>query len=139
MANPCSILVTTMLYGTFIPMSNELGALSKRLGDFTEARDWKQFHSPKNLSMALNVEAAELLEHFQWLTEEQSKSLDEDKLQQVSEEIGDILIYLVRLADELGVDLMKATLEKIEHNEAKYPADRVRGSAKKYTEYSSED
>ena len=103
--------------------------LKQRLREFADARDWEQFHSPKNLSMALIVEAAELVEHFQWLTEEQSRALGPDKLREVEAEMADIFIYLVRLADRLGVDLMDAALRKIEVNDRKYPADQVRGKA----------
>jgi len=102
---------------------------------FAEARDWDQFHSPKNLSMALMVEVAELMEHFQWLTEAQSGDLAADKKAVVAEELADILLYLVRLADKLDVDLKQAALHKLEKNAAKYPAEQVRGSAKKYSEY----
>ena len=116
-------------------MSGDFHTLAERLRKFAEERDWDQFHSPKNLSMALNVEAGELLEHFQWLTEEQSRNLPPEKLQKVEQEIADIQIYLIRLADKLGIDILKAAREKIVHNEAKYPADKVRGSARKYTEY----
>lgn len=114
---------------------NELEQLKARLRKFAEERDWDQFHSPKNLSMALIAEAAELVEHFQWLTEEQSASLSPDKLKEVEEELADIFIYLVRAADKLGVDLVIAAKRKIELNEEKYPADKAKGSAKKYNEY----
>jgi len=106
-----------------------------KLRDFAEERDWNQFHSPKNLAMALNVEAAELLEHFQWLTEEQSSSLDVETLGEVAEEIADIQTYLIRIADQLGVDIVAATHAKIEKNAEKYPVDKVRGQSKKYTKY----
>ena len=99
------------------------------------SRDLQQYHSPKNLSMALAVEAAELMEHFQWLTEEQSQALPEEKLATVREEIGDVLIYLVRLCDRLGVDPLQAAMDKVRANQRKYPADRVRGKADKYTKY----
>jgi len=108
--------------------------LTAKLRTFASERDWDQFHSPKNLVMALSVEVSELLEHFQWLTEEQSSALPPKKLQQVREEIGDVLIYLTRLADKLGVDMLEEAAKKIEVNRVKYPADKVRGSAKKYTE-----
>ena len=85
--------------------------------------------------MALIAESAELVEHFQWLTEEQSKTLSADKLAEVEQELADIQIYLIRIADKLGVDLLKAVTNKIELNEKKYPAEKVRGSARKYTEY----
>ncbi len=110
--------------------------LKHKLREFAEERDWNKFHSPKNLSMALIVEAAELVEHFQWLTEAESLSLSEDKLARVKEELADILIYLVRIADKLGVDLIEAAYKKIEINEKKYPAHRVKGRADKYNEYS---
>ncbi|MGW8227646.1 MAG: nucleotide pyrophosphohydrolase [Gammaproteobacteria bacterium] len=109
--------------------------LRDRLKAFAEARDWEQFHSPKNLAMALIVEAAELLEHFQWLTTEQSEDLPADKRREVELEMADIFIYLMRLCERLEVDLLKVVEEKIQMNEEKYPADKVRGSAKKYSEY----
>ena len=105
-----------------------------RLREFASERDWDQFHSPKNLSMALIVEAAELVEHFQWLTEDQSQTLPPEKLAEVEQEIADIQIYLIRLADKLGVDMEKAVNAKIELNAKKYPADKVRGSAVKYSD-----
>lgn len=115
--------------------SSELDNLKLCLRDFAKARDWDQFHSPKNLSMALSVEVSEIVEHFQWLTEEQSKNLPKDKLAEVETELADTLIYLIRLADKLDIDLLKAAQNKIDLNEQKYPADKVMGSAKKYTEY----
>jgi len=115
--------------------SLDLNDLKHCLRDFAEARDWEQFHSPKNLSMALSVEVSEIVEHFQWLTEEQSKNLPKDKLAEVETELADTLIYLIRLADKLDVDLLKAANNKIEHNEKKYPVDKVKGCSKKYTEY----
>ena len=110
-------------------------ALKDRLRLFASERDWDQFHSPKNLSMALIAEAAELVEHFQWLTEEQSSNLPDDKLEEVKMELADIFIYLIRISDKLNIDILAAADEKIGHNEVKYPADKVRGSSKKYTEY----
>ena len=114
---------------------SDLLMLRDKLRAFAEARDWDQFHSPKNLSMALMVEVAELMEHFQWLTEAQSGDLAADKKAVVAEELADILLYLVRLADKLDVDLKEAALHKLEKNAAKYPPEQVRGSAKKYSEY----
>jgi len=114
--------------------STDLNILKQRLRDFAEARDWDQFHSPKNLSMALSAEVAEIIEHFQWLTEEQSKNLPEDKLDEVETELADTLIYLIRLADKLDIDLMAAAVSKIELNEQKYPVEKAKGNAKKYTE-----
>jgi NTP pyrophosphatase (non-canonical NTP hydrolase) len=109
--------------------------LQQRIRDFAHARDWDQFHSPKNLSMALIAEAAELVEHFQWLTEAQSHQLPEKTRTEVEHELADIFVYLLRIADKLNVDLFEAAERKIKLNEEKYPADKVRGSAKKYTEY----
>jgi dCTP diphosphatase len=116
-------------------MSEALRALQQRLAAFAAARDWQQFHSPKNLAMALSVEASELVEEFQWLTEEQSKSLDTERRERVRLELADVFIYLLRLADRLDVDLLRAADDKIAQNERKYPAERVRGDARKYTEY----
>ena len=112
-----------------------LDALRERIRAFAAERDWDRFHSPKNLSMALAAEAGELLELFQWLTEEQSEALDPKRLAAVRYELADVLIYLVRLADRLGIDLLEAAAEKIEVNARKYPVERVRGDARKYTEY----
>ena len=89
----------------------------------------------KNISMALSVEVAEILEHFQWITEQQSQELSGAKKAEVSQELADAFIYLVRLADQLDIDLLDAADKKVHANEAKYPADRVRGSSKKYTDY----
>ena len=113
----------------------EFNTLRERLKAFAQERDWEQFHSPKNLAMALIVEAAELLEHFQWLTPEQSESLAEDKRREVELEMADIFIYLMRMCERLDVDLLKAVEDKIKMNAEKYPADKVRGSAKKYSDY----
>jgi dCTP diphosphatase len=117
-----------------MPVS-ELRALQERLAAFAAARDWQQFHSPKNLAMALSVEAGELLEEFQWLTEEASNRLDGDRRERVRLELADVFIYLLRIADTLGVDLLEAADDKIGLNERKYPAERVRGDSRKYTEY----
>lgn len=114
---------------------DEMNEIKQRLREFAAARDWDQFHSPKNLSMALSVEVSELVECFQWLTEEQSSSLNGSQMAAVTDEIADIQLYLIRLADKLGVDIGDAVKKKIEKNEAKYPADKVRGSSKKYNEY----
>ena len=109
--------------------------LRQKIRDFAAERDWDQFHSPKNISMAMIVEAAELVEHFQWLTEEQSQSLPEGKHAEVEHELADIFLYLIRMADKLDIDLLNAANNKIKINAEKYPADKVRGSAKKYNEY----
>ncbi|MES2151486.1 MAG: nucleotide pyrophosphohydrolase [Pseudomonadota bacterium] len=102
---------------------------------FVEERDWDQFHTPKNLSAALSVEAAELLEHFQWLRTGEHAELGEARLEQVRHEMADVLVYLVRLADKLDVDLLAAVLEKMALNRAKYPLELVRGDARKYNAY----
>lgn len=112
-----------------------LESVRKRLREFAAVRDWDQFHSPKNLAMALSVEASELVECFQWLTEEQSRSLNVEQLAAVTDEIADVQLYLIRLADKVGVDIATAIEQKIKKNEAKYPAEKVKGSSKKYSEY----
>jgi dCTP diphosphatase len=113
---------------------SELAQIKLRLREFAKQRDWDQFHSPKNLSMALSAEVAEIVEHFQWLTERQSNNLSSDKLEEVETELADTLIYLIRLADKLGIDLLAAAHRKIDVNARKYPIEKVKGSAKKYTE-----
>jgi NTP pyrophosphatase (non-canonical NTP hydrolase) len=112
-----------------------LAALRARLRAFVDERDWAQFHSPKNLAMALVAEAGELVEQFQWLTEAQSADLTPEKLEAVRLEMADVFIYLARLADVLGVDLLAAADDKLAINERRYPAERVRGHARKYDEY----
>lgn len=114
--------------------SDSLVALRDRLRTFAAERDWDQFHSPKNLVMALSVEVAELMEHFQWLDGKASAELPEDTRAKVREELADVLVYLIRLADRLGVDLEQAALDKIARNAEKYPAEKSRGSIRKYTE-----
>ena len=112
----------------------EIDRLREQLRAFAEARDWEKFHSPKNLAMALAAEAGELLEVFQWMTEPQRRDLPPDARARASEEIADVLLYLVRLADTLGIDPIDAANRKIVTNAARYPADKARGSSKKYTE-----
>lgn len=116
-------------------MSDSLEDLRQRLALFAKVRDWDQFHNPKNLAMALIAEAAELVEHFQWLSSEQSETLDAEKLEQVRLELADIQIYLIRLADRLNVDLIRAVKDKMALNEQRYPVDKVKGSAKRAAEY----
>ncbi len=116
-------------------MTTDYQQLTEDMRYFAAERDWDKFHSPKNLAMALAGEAGELLECFQWLTEEESKTLSVEKLQAVAYEIADIQLYLLRLADKLNVDMVKTCREKMIKNAEKYPADKVRGSSKKYTEY----
>jgi dCTP diphosphatase len=108
--------------------------LRELVQQFVEARDWRQFHAPKNLSMSLAIEAAELMEHFQWLSEDASRRLPEADRARVREELADVLLYLVRLADELGVDLAAAARDKIEINARKYPVDKARGTSRKATD-----
>ena len=115
-------------------MSDALQALLNALREFARERDWEQFHSPKNLATALSVEAAELLEHFQWLTDEQSRTLDDAKRTAVGEELADVLLYLLQLADKLDIDPLQAAERKLRLNAEKYPADRARGRSDKYTE-----
>lgn len=115
-------------------MSGDLATVRDALRRFAAERDWDQFHSPKNLAAALSVEAAELLEQFQWLTEEQSRALDPGRLEAVRHELADVLLYLVRLADKLDVDLIAAARAKLELNALKYPIDKARGSSRKYTD-----
>ena len=119
-------------------MADSLYELSNQLAEFARVRDWEQFHSPKNLSMALIAEAAELVEHFQWLSEEDSKSLPPEKLEEVRMELADIQIYLIRIAERLGVDLLAAAREKMALNERRYPVERVKGSARRASEYESD-
>lgn len=112
-----------------------LNEIKRYLREFARERNWEQFHSPKNLTMALSVEVAELVEHFQWLTEEQSGKLSEDSKANVAEEIADVQLYLIRLADQLNIDILEAVNRKMQVNEERYPPEKVRGSAKKYNEY----
>lgn len=113
--------------------ARELDELAARLEAFVEERDWAQFHSPKNLSMALAGEVGELIEHFQWLTEEQSRGLSGKALEEVRAEIADVQIYLLMLARKLNIDLVQAASDKLEINAKKYPVDKARGLARKYT------
>lgn len=109
--------------------------LAERLRRFADDRDWDQFHAPKNLAMALIVEAAELVEEFQWLTTGESADPDSSRRGRIEAEMADVLIYLVRLADKLQVDLPAAVEAKLADNERKYPAEQVRGSSAKYDSY----
>jgi dCTP diphosphatase len=113
----------------------DLEDIKLHLREFVAERDWQQFHSSKNIAMALMVEAAEILEHFQWLTPAQSDNLEPAVKQQVADEIADVLVYLVRLADAQDINIMDAVNSKMAINAAKYPADLVRGKADKYTRY----
>jgi len=115
-------------------MNNDLQSLTQSLRDFATERDWAQFHSPKNLASALAVEAAELLEPFQWLTQEQSRNLPVQKKAEVAAEAADVLLYLLQLCDKLKIDLLEAARMKLIVNGEKYPVGHVHGSSKKYTE-----
>ena len=115
-------------------MSDDVQALQAALRQFADERDWSQFHTPKNLAASLSIEAAEVLEHFQWLTDEQSKNLSPEQRDKVALEIADVLLYLLQLADKLQIDPVAAAKNKLAINAEKYPADKARGSSKKYTE-----
>lgn len=105
-----------------------------KLREFATAREWEQFHSPKNLAVAISVEAGELLEHFQWLPDETGSAELRDRFPKIEEEAADVLLYLIRLADVLSIDLIAAADRKIAANELKYPVEKSRGNAKKHTE-----
>jgi len=112
--------------------------IQKQLADFADERDWDQFHNPKNLAMALSVEASELVEIFQWLTPKQAEEImSTNESEHVKEEMADIMIYLLRLADKLNVDLESAVTSKIVQNGKKYPVDFSKGNANKSTSFSS--
>jgi dCTP diphosphatase len=113
---------------------DSIEGLRDKLRRFAAERDWDQFHSPKNLAMALSVEAAELLEHFQWLSDAESAALPPEKRVKIREELADVLLYLIRLADKLDIDLATAAADKLSVNAQKYPVQKARGSSKKYTE-----
>ena len=115
-------------------MSTEVKALQAALRTFANEREWEQFHSPKNLATALSVEAAELLEHFQWLTDEQSRTIPDTKREAVAEEVADVFLYLLQLSDKLDIDLLDAAEKKLRRNAEKYPVERARGTSKKYSE-----
>lgn len=112
-----------------------LESLKARVNQFVDERDWAQFHSPKNLAMAMIVEAGEVVEHFQWMTEQESKHLDTEKKEQVGQELSDTFVYLLRIAEVCGIDLIEAANKKIDLNAEKYPIEKVKGSNAKYTEY----
>lgn len=115
-------------------MSRNLQSLTQSLRAFAQERDWEQFHAPKNLACALSVEAAELLEHFQWLTDEQSRHLSAPKKAEVAAEAADVLLYLLQLCDKLQIDLVAAARLKLLTNAEKYPVALARSVSKKYTE-----
>lgn len=117
------------------PALDSLVAIRDRLRDFAAERDWEQFHAPKNLALALIVEAAEVVEHFQWQDAERDPAFPAEKREAIGAELADVLFYLVRLADRLDIDLPAAAAAKLARNAARYPADLVRGSSRKYDEY----
>ena len=114
---------------------DSLQHLRLRINQFVNERDWAQFHTPKNLAMAMIVEAAELVEHFQWDTPAESQQLTDKKREAVSHELADTFVYLLRIAEVLNIDLIEATNKKIDLNALKYPVDKAKGSNAKYTEY----
>jgi NTP pyrophosphatase (non-canonical NTP hydrolase) len=114
---------------------DSLDNLNSRLKAFAQSRNWEQFHNPKNLTMAMIAECAELVEHFQWLTPEQSMNLSHEKHDEVALEMADILIYLIRCAERLDIDLIDAVERKIAINEARYPVEKVFGDARRASEY----
>ncbi|AKR43453.1 nucleotide pyrophosphohydrolase [Methylophilus sp. TWE2] len=120
-------------------MTDSIDALRARVNAFVEERDWAQFHSPKNLAMAMIVEAAEVVEHFQWMTEADSRQLDEETRQKVGQELADTFVYLLRIAEVCGINLIQAANAKIDLNAQKYPVEKCKGSNAKYTEYQSID
>ncbi|MBI5025425.1 MAG: nucleotide pyrophosphohydrolase [Nitrospirae bacterium] len=128
---PTWLLRLEYLYGK----NEDMEELIHKLRAFAKERDWEQFHSPKNLAMALSVEVAEIVELFQWMTEEQSKKLSQEKIEKLKEEIGDVMIYLTKLANKYGINPIEAAEEKLKINQKKYPAEVVKGKAEKYDEY----
>ncbi|ACT48205.1 nucleotide pyrophosphohydrolase [Methylotenera mobilis] len=116
-------------------MADSLDALIARVNAFVTERDWAQFHSPKNLAMAMIVEAGEVVEHFQWMTEDESRNLDTETREQVGQELSDTLVYLLRIAEVCGIDLIEAANKKIDLNAQKYPVDKCKGSNAKYSAY----
>jgi NTP pyrophosphatase (non-canonical NTP hydrolase) len=118
-----------------LSLNNEVKSYQSKLKEFAKERDWDQFHSPKNIACALSVEASELLEIFQWLSDDQSRKLSEKQLDEVRDEVSDVFLYLVKLADMLDLNLSESLDNKMIKNEKKYPADMVKGSSRKYTEY----
>jgi NTP pyrophosphatase (non-canonical NTP hydrolase) len=118
---------------------SEIQQLIERLRAFRKARDWDQFHNPKDLAIAIVGETAELLEHFQWKSKEEVEEYVKSHRGEIGEEVADVFIYLLQFCDRVGIDLAEAARMKIEKNDAKYPAGRAVGSAKKYTHYQAED
>ena len=116
-------------------MADSLAALEAEIDAFVHERDWAQFHTPKNLAMSVAIEAAEILEHFQWLTGEESLELSGEKRDEVANEIADVLIYLMRLSRTLDIDIVRAAREKLDWNRRKYPIEKAKGRATKYVDF----
>ena len=116
-------------------MNDSLNQLRMRVNTFVEDRDWAQFHSPKNLAMAMIVEAGEVVEHFQWMTEQESRNLNAETRERVGQELSDTFVYLLRIAEVCGIDLIAAANKKIDLNAEKYPVEKCKGSNAKYTDY----
>ncbi|MCB5190015.1 nucleotide pyrophosphohydrolase [Methylobacillus arboreus] len=114
---------------------DSLDQLRARINHFVQERNWEQFHTPKNLAMAMIVEAAEIVEHFQWDTPAESAALSEQRKTEIGHELADTFVYLLRIAEVCGIDLIAAANDKIDLNAKKYPADKARGSNAKYTAY----
>jgi len=114
---------------------DKLEQLEKQFEDFVRDRDWEQFHSPKNVAMALSVEASEIVEIFQWMNGEDSYNLDDDKIKRLKEEIGDVFLYLQLLAAKYDIDMIEVAEKKLTKNKEKYPVNKAKGSSKKYTEF----
>ena len=112
--------------------TDSLETLRAQLAQFAAERDWDQFHNPKNLAMALSGEAGELVEHFQWLTFEEAANLPRETREEVALECADVLLFLLRLCDKLGIDLAQAAQKKLVLNAKKYPVEKSRGRATKY-------
>ena len=113
----------------------DIDDITQKIREFRDERDWAQFHNPKDMAIAISIEASELLEHFLWKTPDELDQRIEDRRAEITDEIADIAIYLVELADNLDIDLLAAMEQKIAKNAAKYPSNRVKGSSKKYSEY----
>ena len=116
---------------------DSLSAIANRLRTFRDEREWERFHTPRNLAMSIAIECGELLEHFQWVSDDDIAAHVAERQQEVADELADVAIYVIQLADALGISLPDAIAKKIESNERRYPADAARGTATKYTELRS--
>lgn len=129
--------MTKELQANSTQSADSINQLRARINQFVEARNWAQFHSPKNLAMAMIVEAGEVVEHFQWMTEQESRNLSDETKEKVGQELSDTFVYLLRIAEVCEIDLIKAANKKIDLNAEKYPIEKVKGSNAKYTTYQS--